>query len=74
MMQKSAVANQGTATLCFDVVLMNWANVHYGVIQLYPTVLSVDFCRATVQGHSKIFTTGQGRVSSEDYVIKCVGG
>ena len=27
-----------------------------------------------VQGHSKVFTTGQARVNPENYVIKCVGG
>ena len=26
------------------------------------------------QGRSKVFTTGQARVNSEHYVIKCVGG
>ena len=27
-----------------------------------------------IQGHSKLFTTGQDKLNSEYYVIKCVGG
>ena len=26
------------------------------------------------QGHRKLFTTGQAKLNSEHYVIKCVGG
>ena len=28
---------------------------------------------STLQGYSKIFTTGQARVNPKHYVIKCVG-
>ena len=41
--------------------------------------MGLDFSRRSIegrlsQGHNKVFTAGQARVNSEQYVIKCVGG